>query len=60
MDLFMRWKAMKELLDDPNTERSSKIIRNVEADLQCYKELLNEIKKARIQPTLDSSFQEDG
>jgi hypothetical protein len=35
------------------------VIRNVEADLHCYKEVLTKMKKVRIQPTLDSFFQED-
>jgi endonuclease/exonuclease/phosphatase family metal-dependent hydrolase len=53
----MHWEAMKELLDkDTDTERSSKVIRNVEVDLLCYKEVLTEMKEVRIQPTLDSFF----
>jgi hypothetical protein len=36
------------------------ITRNVEADFRCYKEVLIEIKKARIQPTLRFLFQQDG
>jgi hypothetical protein len=31
-------------------ETKLKMIRNVEADLCCYKEVLTEMKKARIQP----------
>jgi hypothetical protein len=30
-----------------------KIIRNVETDFRCYKEIVIEMKKARIQPYLD-------
>jgi hypothetical protein len=32
------------------------VIRNMEADLRCYKEVLTEMKTARIQPTLDYFF----
>jgi hypothetical protein len=35
-------------------ETKLKIIRNVKADLWCYKDVLAEMKKGRIQPTLDS------
>jgi hypothetical protein len=38
-----------------NTERSSKVIRKVEADISCHKEVLIEMKD-RIQPILDSLF----
>jgi hypothetical protein len=41
-------------------ETKLKIIRNVEAGLRCYKEVLTEIKKVRIQPTLDYFFKETG
>jgi hypothetical protein len=36
------------------------VIRNVEPDLQCYKDVLTEMKKPRIQPTIKPFFQEDG
>jgi uncharacterized protein YdeI (BOF family) len=36
-------------------ERKLKIIKNVEADLHCFKEVLTKIK-VRIRPTLDSFF----
>jgi hypothetical protein len=42
-------------------ETKLKIIRNVEADLRCYKEVLTEtMKKGRIQPTVDYFFKKTG
>jgi hypothetical protein len=32
------------------------VIRNVEPDLQCYKDVLTEMKKPRIQPTIKPFF----
>jgi hypothetical protein len=46
MDFFMYWEVMKELSDeDSNIERSSKVIRNVEEDPCCYKEVFADLRR---------------
>lgn len=42
--------------NDPDNVRSSKVIRNVEHELNCYKAILNEIKKPKRQILIHSFF----
>jgi len=43
--------------DDPNTERSSRVARNVQTDLSCYKLIQKEKQMKAAQTTLFSFFQ---
>ena len=45
--------------DDPNTERSSRVARNVQADLSCYKLIQKEKQMKAAQRTLFFFFQKN-
>jgi hypothetical protein len=52
--LKMKFKIIADFESGKHT-----IIRDVEANLCCYKEILMEMNKPRIEPTIEFLFQED-